>query len=213
VLDRFPSVAPGSAGFVVADQATLAAALEAQMPGQGVPDELWISTPHLGRLRSALATGRLAALTTTYRADVQQSLRDAPVARAVMITLLGAAGLSALLAVLGLLVALFGPLRDRALEDDLFAQGLGPGGLRVQMRLRMGFAAAIGVACGLIVAFGLGRLAVAVVQAAGAVAAPDPPLTAVSPAPLLAGWGVAALVALIVAGWLASQAMGPRSGR
>ena len=45
VLSRFPTLA-GQAGFVVADEATLAAALDAQLPGQGLPDELWISTAH-----------------------------------------------------------------------------------------------------------------------------------------------------------------------
>jgi hypothetical protein len=202
VLTRFPSVAPDSAGFVIADEATLAAALEAQMPGQGAPDELWLSTPRLATVRAALATGALASLTTTFRSDLERGLRQAPVARAVMLTLSAAAGLAAGLAVLGLLVVLVGTLRDRELEDDLYAQGLGPRALRLEMRLRLCAAAAIGVGCGLLVALALARLAVAVVQAAGAVTAPDPPLAAVAPVPLLLGWSLGALVALIAAGWL-----------
>ena len=47
VLSRFPTLDPGSGGFVIADEATLAGALDAQLPGQGRPDELWISTGHL----------------------------------------------------------------------------------------------------------------------------------------------------------------------
>ncbi len=35
VLSRFPTLDPDSAGFVIADEATLAAALDAQLPGQG----------------------------------------------------------------------------------------------------------------------------------------------------------------------------------
>lgn len=207
VLDRFPTVAAGSAGFVVADETTLASALDAQMPGQGFPDELWMSTPHLRALRTALSQGPLAAASVTYRADVERALRDAPIGRAVMRTLVGATALSAALAVLGLLVTLLGPLRDRALEDDLFAQGLGPRALRMQMRLRLACASLIGVGCGLIVAFALARLAVAVVQAAGAVAAPDPPVAAVAPAPLLAAWALVALIVLIGAGYVASARM------
>jgi purine-cytosine permease-like protein len=211
VLARFPSIPPRSAGFVVADEATLASALEAQMPGQGAADEVWLSTPRLGALRAALATGPLAALSTTYRDDVQHALSAAPVARAVMFTLIGASGLAAVLAVIGLVVALLGGLRDRALEDDLLAQGMGPRALRAEMRLRLAFAAAIGVGCGVIVALALARLAVAVVQAAGEVASPDPPLTAIAPVPLLAAWALAALVTLVAAGWLASIRLPHRS--
>jgi hypothetical protein len=211
VLTRFPSVAPGSAGFVVADEATLAAALEAQMPGQGVPDELWLAAPRPAAARKALASGALASLSTTWRSDVERGLRQAPVARAVMTTLTGAAVLAGGLGILGLIVALIGALRDRELEDDLYAQGLGPRALRLEMRLRLSAAAIIGVACGLLVALALARLAVTVVQAAGAVAVPDPPLRAVAPAALLLGWALGALAALIAGGWLATARL-PRRG-
>ena len=211
VLTRFPSVAPGSAGFVIADEATLAGALEAQMPGQGAPDELWLAAPKLAPVRAALASGALASLTTTWRSDIERGLRQAPVARAVMTTLTGAAALAGGLAVLGLLVALVGALRDRELEDDLYAQGLGPRALRLEMRLRLSAAAIIGVACGLLVALALARLAVTAVQAAGAVAVPNPPLSAVAPTPLLLGWALGALAALIAGGWLATARL-PRRG-
>src|SRR5207344_2617365 len=52
VLSRFPTLPADSAGFVVADEATLAAALDAQLPGQGRADELWIGTGHLAGLRA-----------------------------------------------------------------------------------------------------------------------------------------------------------------
>lgn len=213
VLSRFPTVAPGGSGFVIADEATLAAALEAQMPGQGAPDELWLVTPHPASARAALATGALASLSTTFRSDIERRLRDAPVARAVMATLTGAAALAGGLAVLGLLVALVGGLRDRELEADLYAQGLGPRALRLEMRLRLGAAAAIGVAFGLVVALALAGLAVAAVRAAGTVAVPDPPLVAVSPAPLLAAWALGALTALIAAAWLATARLPARVQR
>src|SRR6201987_6465717 len=53
VLSRFPTIEGDSAGFVIADEATLAAALDAQLPGQGRPDQLWVTTRHLARLGAA----------------------------------------------------------------------------------------------------------------------------------------------------------------
>ena len=54
VLRRFPTIASGDAGFIVADEATLAAALDASLPGQGRADELSIDTARPGALRAAL---------------------------------------------------------------------------------------------------------------------------------------------------------------
>src|SRR5204862_31323 len=52
ILRRFPTLPPGAVGFLVADQPTLAAALDAQLPGQGRADELWITAAHPSRLRA-----------------------------------------------------------------------------------------------------------------------------------------------------------------
>ena len=112
VLGRFPTLEGDSAGFVIADEATLAAALDAQLPGQGRPDELWISTGHLARLRAALDSGTLAQLDSSFRVDLDHQLRDAPVARGVLGTLIAATVLSVVLAVVGLLTALLGGARD-----------------------------------------------------------------------------------------------------
>jgi hypothetical protein len=90
VLTRFPALPADSAGFVIADEATLAAALDAQLPGQGRPDELWIGTGHLAGLRAALGSGALAQLDSSFRVDIEQQLRDAPVARGVLGTLIAA---------------------------------------------------------------------------------------------------------------------------
>lgn len=57
-LPRFPTVAATSAGFVVADEARLAGALEAGLPGQGRPDELWIDTPIRGGCEPCSPAGR-----------------------------------------------------------------------------------------------------------------------------------------------------------
>ena len=148
VLSRFPTLPADSAGFVVADEATLAAALDAQLPGQGRPDELWIGTGHLAGLRAALGSGALAQLDASFRVDIEHQLRDAPVARGVLGTLVAATALSVVLAVVGLLAALLGGVRDERVESDLTEQGVGPRGLRAELRVRLALASLLGVVAG-----------------------------------------------------------------
>jgi hypothetical protein len=205
VLSRFPTLA-GQAGFVVADEATLAAALDAQLPGQGRPDELWISTAHPAQLRAALGSGALAQLGSSFRGDIDQQLRDAPVARGVLGTLVAATALSALLAVLGLLTALLGGAADARASVDLSEQGVGPQGLRAELRVRFALASVLGVIAGLGLAVLLTRLAVASVRAAGTVADPSPPVVTVVPWAELAAWGAGTLAVLALAGALATRA-------
>jgi hypothetical protein len=206
VLARIPTVPAASAGFVVADEATLAGALDAQSPGQGAADELWLATRHTARLRAALRAAPFSQLTAAFRADVQRQLRSAPIARGVLGTLVAAALLSACLAILGLLVALLGAGRDERVERDLIAQGAGPRELRRELLLRLVLAAALGVAVGIALAALLTRLAVASVRAAGAVAAPQPPLLTVAPWGQLVLWAAVALAALAGASLMATRA-------
>jgi len=206
VLTRFPTVGSDQAGFVVADEPTLAGALDASLPGQGRPDELWIATAHPARLRSALSSGALSRLSAQFRSDVERSLRADPVAEGVLGTLVGAAAVSAALAIVGLLASLAGAMREPGAERDLEIQGLGPRQLAVQLGLRVLAAGGLGTIGGLVLAELLTRLAVATVRAAGAVAVPDPPLVAVAPLAQLALLGVGALAAFTVAGWLAAHA-------
>ena len=208
VMSRFPTLAPDSGGFVVADQATLASALDAQLPGQGQPDELWISSRHLGRLRAALRAGTFSQLTASYRADVDTQLRAAPVAKAVLGTLSAATVLAAVLALLGLLVSMRGTAREERVERDLEAQGIGPAGLRRELRVRLLITAGLGVVVGVVVAVLLTRLAVATVRAAGTVAVPRPPLVTVEPWGALALWAVVVLAALAVGGMAATRSLG-----
>jgi hypothetical protein len=207
VLSRFPTLADDSAGLVVADEATLSAALDAQLPGQGRPDELWISTGHLPRLRAALDSGPLAQLDSSFRVDLDHQLRDAPVARGVLGTLIAAAALSVVLAVVGLLTALLGGARDERASADLSEQGVGPHGLRAELRVRLALASVLGVIVGLGIAVLLTRLAVASVRAAGTVADPSPPVLTVVPWAELAAWGAGTLAVLALAGALATRAL------
>ena len=212
VVRRFPTVPAGSAGFVVADEQTLAAALDAQLPGQGRADELWISSHNLAPLRAALAGPALAGLQAQYRRTIERGLRDAPVARAVLGTLIAAAALSAALAILGLLAALLGPARDGPLESDLVEQGASPRAVRAQIRLQAVIASTLGVAAGAVIALVLARLAVTTMRAVAALAAGSPPLVTVDPAGELILWSGAGLAALALATWLGTAA-GPRGAR
>jgi hypothetical protein len=210
VVQRFPTVPAGSAGFVVADEQTLAAALDAQLPGQGRPDELWISSRNLAPLRAALATPALASLQAQYRQTIERELRDAPVARAVLGTLIAAAALSAALAIVGLLAALLGPARDRRMESDLIDQGASPRAVRAQLRLEAVIASSLGVVAGAVIAVVLARLAATTIGAVAALTGGAPPLVTVDPAAELVLWSAAGLVALALATWLGT-ARGARS--
>jgi len=207
VLSRFPTLPSDAAGFVIADEPTLAAALDAQLPGQGRADELWIGAGHLAGLRAALGSGALAQLDSSFRVDIEHQLRDAPVARGVLGTLIAATTLSVLLAVVGLLAALLGGARDERVESDLEEQGVGPRGLRAELRVRLALASALGVIAGLGIAVLLTRLAVASVRAAGTVADPRPPVVTVVPWPALAAWGAGTLAVLALADVLATRAL------
>jgi hypothetical protein len=207
VLNRFPTLPPDSAGFLIADQTTLAAALDAQLPGQGRTDELWISTRDPARLRAALGSGALAQLDSSFRADIDHQLQDAPVARGVLGTLIAATALSVLLAVIGLLTTLLGGTRDERVESDLEEQGVGPRGLRAELRFRLALVSVLGVIVGLGIAALLTRLAVASVRAAGTVANPRPPVVTVVPWAALAAWGAGTFAVLALAGWIATRAL------
>ncbi len=180
-----------------------------QLPGQGRPDELWVDTPDPTRFRAALRTPSLAELAVAFRGDREAALRHTPIARGVLGTLLGAAGLAAALTIVGLLVALAGALSDRRYEADLRAQGLGPRGLHTELRLRLTVLAVLGVAAGVVTTALLTRLAVAAVRAAGAVADPQPPLVTVAPLGLIALGAVAAVIVLSAAGWVATARRRP----
>ena len=185
----------------MADEATLAAALDASLPGQGRPDELWIDTSRPGALRAALNRPPLRMLDATFRADVERGLRSDPIARGVLGTLLAAAVIAIALALIGLLVALLGAMRDPDAERELRIQGLGPRALARELRMRIVVAAALGLVAGFALAAVLTRLAVAAVSSAATLAPPRPPLVTVAP------WGSLVLLALaaLVAFWAASR--------
>jgi hypothetical protein len=213
VLRRFPTIAAGAAGFIVAGEPALSDALDAQLPGQGRPDELWISTPQTHDLQAGLAQGPLAQLSASFRAPIERALRSQPLAAGVMRTLLVAGGLAAALAVLGMLLILGGPFRDRRIESDLETQGLGPGALRRELRWRVGLAAIAGIWPGLVIAVLVDRLAVSSVGAVES-GAPEPPLVTVVPWLELLGLGVAVTLLCLLLGWASTaRSFSNRRGR
>ncbi len=192
IVKRFPTVPADAAGVIVADASILDGALDAQLPGQGRPDELWLARAGPG-LRAALRARPLSALSASFRNDVERALRTAPLARGELGVLVAAAVLSLALAVLGLLLALLASFRDVGVERDLEAQGVGPHTLRTELRLRLGIAALAGVLLGIVLALVLTRFAVGAVRAAGSASTPEPPLVTVVPVVELAAWALVVL--------------------
>jgi hypothetical protein len=115
-------------------------------------------------------------------------------------TLLAAAVIAVALALVGLLVALLGAMRDPRAERELGIYGLGPRALARELRMRVVLAAVLGLAAGFALAAGLTRLAVAAVSSAATLAPPRPALVTVAP------WGSLVLLALgaLLLFWAAS---------
>ena len=101
---------------------------------------------------AALASGTLAQLGSSFRIDVDRQLQGAPAARGVFGTLIAATALSVVLAVVGLLTALLGAARDERAESDLTEQGVGPRGLRAELRVRLALASVLGVSPWVVIA-------------------------------------------------------------
>ncbi len=136
VAQRFPTL---SSPFVVADEQTLATALNADAPGIGDPGEVWLGGLSDGGAAAAdqLAKPPFDALDVHNRAAAEGVLRSDPLARGITLTLWAAAAVALALAVAGLVLAIVGSLRDeRGDLHDLEVQGVAPATLRAQLRLR-----------------------------------------------------------------------------
>jgi hypothetical protein len=195
VASRLPSVPADSGAFVLADAAWLSTAVDASAPGQGTPNEVWISTPGGGSAaREALRRPPFSALVVQSRAAIQQRLAGDPLAHATAVAL-GTAGLVALvLAVLGFWVGVASELHDEKSDFfDLEAQGLPPADMRRQLRMRGLIMLVLGFAGGLALALLLSRLVVSLIRVSGATGVPEPPLR-LDPDWLVAGLGIAALM-------------------
>jgi hypothetical protein len=196
VAKRFPDSQDLGQGFVVVDESHLATALGADAPGTSEPDELWLSGPPSAE--ATLSKEPFAALQLDSRRDIQAQLSSQPLARGITVTL-GAAGLVALLlAAIGVWVTLVSDARDERGEMfDLEAQGVPPGTLRNQLRLRSVVLMAFGIVGGLVLGLVLSRLVVSVVSVSAETTTPVPPLIT-DPAWGTAAVGLAVLVLLVL---------------
>jgi hypothetical protein len=196
VANRFPDAQQQDEGFVIADEKRLATALDADAPGTGTPSELWLAAPSgsVPTVAAALRRAPFDALAVASQRAVRRSLASDPLSRGISLSLAAAALVSLLLAVTGFWIALLSELRDERGElFDLEAQGVSPGALRRQFRIRAAGLLLAGVLGGCALGLFLSRLVVSVVHVSGSTAPPEPPLRLDVPWPLILV-GVAVLV-------------------
>jgi hypothetical protein len=199
VATRFPTLQPDEP-FAIAEETRLATALDADAPGTGRPNELWLSAPggSLSRIESALGRPPFASLARLSRDGALSRLEADPTARAIEYTLGIAALLSLTLAAIGFWVTLLSDLRDeRGNFFDLEAQGVSPETLRSHVRIRAASLLIFGVFGGVVLGLVLARLVVSLIQVSAETGSPEPPLL-FSP-----GW-LAAVAVLAVFGCVAA---------
>lgn len=211
VVRRVPSITEDDA--VIADLATVGNKLNAQSPGLGVVDEMWIG----GDIDpQAVRRAPFDVLHAESRAELESRLRSDPLSRGALLTLAGTALVALLLAVVGLLLGLVSDLRDESGElRDLEAQGATPAELRRHLRLRTLVVAAAGLAGGLGTGLALSALVTDLVTLTANAGAPQPPLRLILDLPLvLAGVVAYALLAWAVVGLATHAAFrGKAAGR
>ena len=200
VADRFPGAGEE---FVVGDRALLGTALNAARPGVAVANEVWLGVEDERRrsdLAAVLSRPPYDVLSVDSRAALLSSLRDDPLARGTLLTLLAAALVALGLALVGVLLGVVTDVRDERGElNDLEAQGARPALLRRVVRLRSLVVVAVGLVGGLVTAALLGLLVVDLVAVTADARATELPLrTAVA-------WPV--LGAALAAGVLAAAAL------
>jgi hypothetical protein len=197
---RFPSVA-GDA--VVADGEQAATALDTRSPGLGTIDEVWVETPPSREAAAATTLTRapFTQLALQSRSATLAELEADPLARGSLLTLAGTAAVALLLALVGLLLAVAGDVRDdRGDLFDLEAQGASPSTIRAHLRLRALLVGSFGILGGIGLGAILTSLVIALVSVTAGAARPEPPLRLVADLPLLliAAAAYVAVAALLV---------------
>jgi hypothetical protein len=185
VVHRFPSI-DGDA--VIADGQEAATALDTRSPGLGTIDELWVKTPSSDEPAAAakLAEAPFTQLAVQSHAATLAELESDPLARGSLLTLAGVAAVALLLALVGLLLAVAGDVRDdRGDLFDLEAQGASPATIRAHLRLRALLIGSFGVLGGIALGAILTSLVIALVSVTASAARPEPPLRLVADVPLL----------------------------
>jgi hypothetical protein len=195
VAQRIPTI---TGDAVLADASTLATALDADAPGAGTTNELWLAAPRSQerRLDEALRKPPFDVLQVSSYRRVLAAQESDPLARGTLYTLVGAAVVALALALLGLLLGVVSDLRDERGElFDLEAQGAEPRTLRAHLRLRSAFVAVVGALGGIATGAVLAALIIALVTLTAAAGAPEPPLVLAVDWPILL-LGFAAFIAI-----------------
>jgi hypothetical protein len=203
VASRFPGAGED---FVVGDRSLLGTALNAARPGVAVANEVWLGAAdeqQRAELAATLSRPPYDVLAVDSRAELLSSLRDDPLARGTLLTLLAAALVALGLALVGVLLGVVTDVRDERGElDDLEAQGARPALLRRVVRLRSFVVVAVGLVGGLVTAALLGLLVVDLVAVTADARATELPLRTAVAWPVLAAAlaaGVLAAAALVTA--------------
>ena len=186
VVAQFPTVADGEGGLIVDGSTALRAATTGG--GAGVDagalaaNEVWLRDTS-----SAAPHGLPAGSVVTYRAQLQDQLRSAPLSEEPMQALLAVAVATVLLALCGMVVGVVSASGERAGEFALLdALGISRRGriglLCTEQLLLAGPGAVAGIALGLL----LGRIVVPVATLTANAARPQPPVSVLTPwAPVL----------------------------
>jgi hypothetical protein len=181
---RFPTTQDSAESFVVADEASLAAALGADDLPTSIPDELWLSAPPASsaRLGATLGEPPFASLAVASRSAIAAGLSDDPLARGIVVSLLAAAAAAVALALVGLALVTAGFLRDESdLLFDLESQGVGPRALRACVRWRAFGLAGVGLAAGVVLGVGMVAVTGRLLALDATLTLPDPPLRRITP--------------------------------
>jgi hypothetical protein len=200
VIERFPSIV-GEA--VIADRVTAATSLDTRSPGLGTTNELWLNSVH---------RPHVPQLAVQSRAETLARLRSDPLARGALLTLAATAAVALFLALVGLLLAVVGDVRDdRGELFDLEAQGASPATIRTHLRLRALLVAVFGIIGGLALGAVLSALVISLVSVTAGSAKPEPPLLLSFDLPLLAAAaaGYVLVAALVVIAATSLRGRGP----
>jgi hypothetical protein len=174
-LPRFPTAGPR---FLVADRASLAAALDDHEPGTGAPHEIWAGDGgSAGALTTALAAAPWDLGRVVTQAQSRSALESDPVGQGAGRLLLIAAAISLLVAIVSLVLLVIGERRDDAgqlLAHE--ADGVATSTLRRSIWWRAAATAVPALVAGTVAGLVLTRSVSTLVALSASGAAPTPPL-------------------------------------
>lgn len=176
IVDRFP----GTAGeAVIGDIEALRSAVNAQVPGAGRTNEIWLDVPddETHAAEAALAQRPFRGVEAVSRLALLDQARDDPLGHGTLLALDSAAIVALLLAALGLALTVRTDLRDDQGDlYDLEAQGASPSLLRRIVRVRALVVGVAGVLAGAVAGLLLALLVTRVVSVTARAATSSLPL-------------------------------------